>query len=138
MRGAVARRVTSYDRPMEARDLAVGLACGRTVIGAVSLLAPGLVGRAMIGAHGDSGGMRRLLRVVGARDVVLGTGVLAAVIRNAPVHGWLRASAVADGLDVAAILLARDHLRSIVVPAAAGAACAGALLSGWLAGRLDA
>jgi len=121
---------------MDARDLAVGLAGGRIAIGVVSLLAPGLVGRAMIGAEGDSGGTRLFLRAVGARDLTLGIGVLAALDRGAPVHGWLRASAVADGLDAAGSLLARDHLRSTVVPAAAGAATAGALLSGWLAGQL--
>jgi hypothetical protein len=122
---------------MEARDLAVGLAGGRVAIGVVSLLAPGLVGRAMLGPDGDSGGTRVLLRVIGARDLVLGLGVLAALDRKAPVRGWLRASAVADGLDLAGSVLARRHLRPAVFPAAAGAATAGALLSGWLAGQLD-
>jgi hypothetical protein len=130
--------VISYDPSMQARDLAVGLAGGRIVIGAVSLLAPGLVGRAMIGDEGNSGGMHGLLRVVGARDLVLGIGVLVRLGRNAPVRGWLRASAVVDGLDAAAIVVARRHLRPIVVPGAAGAASAGALLSGWLARQLDA
>ena len=122
---------------MEARDLALGLAGGRIAIGVVSLLAPGLVSRAMMGPEGDSGGMRLLLRVVGARDLTLGIGVLVVLNRDAPVRGWLRASAVVDGLDAAGILLARHHLRPTVFPAAAGAATAGALLSGWLAGRLD-
>jgi hypothetical protein len=131
------RRVISYDPAMEAKLLAVGLAGARIVIGVVSLLAPGLVGRAMIGPEGDSGGTRRLLRAVGARDLVLGIGVLAAMDRRAPVRGWLRASAVVDGLDAAASLLARRRLRPAVAPAAAGAATVGALLSGWLARRLD-
>ena len=122
---------------MEARDLALGLAGGRIAIGVASLLAPGLVGRAMMGAKGDSGGMRLLLRVVGARDLALGIGALVALDRDAPVRGWLRASAVVDTLDAAGILLVRRHLRPIVFPAAAGAATAGALLSGWLAGQLD-
>jgi hypothetical protein len=122
---------------MEARDLALGLAGGRIAIGVVSLLAPGLVGRAMMGSDGDAGGTRLFLRVVGARDLALGIGVLAALERNAPVHGWLRASAVVDGLDAAGSLLARHHLRPTVFPAAASAATAGALLSGWLAGQLD-
>jgi hypothetical protein len=122
---------------MEARDVAVGLAGGRIAIGVVSLLAPGLVGRAMVGREGDSGGLRLLLRVVGARDLALGVGVLAALDRDAPVRGWLRASAVVDGLDAAGSLLARTRLRPIVFPAAAGAATGGALLSGWLAGQLD-
>jgi peptide-methionine (R)-S-oxide reductase len=123
---------------MEARDLAVGLAGGRIAIGVVSLLAPGVVGRAMMGPDADSGGTRLLLRVVGARDLTLGIGVLAALERNAPVQAWLRASVVADGLDLAGSVLARRHLRPIVFTAAAGAATAGALLSGWLAGQLDA
>jgi hypothetical protein len=123
---------------MEARDLAVGLAGGRIAIGLVSLLAPGLVGRAMMGPEGDSGGRRLFLRAVGARDLALGVGVLAALDRDAPVQGWLRASTVVDGLDAAGSLLARHHLRPTVFPAAAGAATAGALLSGWLAGQLDA
>jgi len=122
---------------MRARDLAVGLAGGRIAIGVVSLLAPGLVGRAMMGPDADSGGRRLLLRVVGARDLALGIGVLAALDRDVPVHGWLRASAAVDGLDAAGSLLARHHLRPTVFPAAAGAATAGALLSGWLAGQLD-
>jgi hypothetical protein len=122
---------------MEARDLAVGLAGGRIAIGVVSLLVPGVVGRAMMGPDGDSGRARLFLRVVGARDLALGTGVVAALDRNAPVRGWMRASAVVDGLDAAGSLLARQHLRPTVFPAAAGAAIAGALLSGWLAGQLD-
>ena len=123
---------------MEARDLAVGLAGGRIAIGVVSLLAPKLVGRAMLGPDADSGGTRLVLRVVGARDLALGIGVLAALDRGAPVRGWLRASAVVDGLDAAGSLLARRHLRPIVFPAALSAATGGAALSGWLAGQLDA
>jgi hypothetical protein len=123
---------------MEARDLAVALAGGRIAIGVVSFLAPGLVGRAMMGPEGDSGGPRFFLRVVGARDLALGLGVLVALDSNAPVRGWLRASAVVDGLDATGSLLARRHLRPTVFPAAAGTATAGALLSGWLAGQLDA
>src|SRR5918996_5005056 len=122
---------------MDARDLAVGLAGARIAIGVVSLLAPGVVGRAMMGPDADSGGTRLLLRVVGARDLTLGIGVLAALERNAPVRGWLRASAVVDGLDAAGSLLARRHLRATVFPAAVGAATAGALLSAWLSGQPD-
>ena len=122
---------------MGARNLAVGLAGGRIAIGAVSLLAPGLVGRAMLGADGDSGGIRLLLRAVGGRDLALGVGVLAALDRGSSVRGWLRASAVVDGLDAAGSVLARRRLRPTVFPAAAAAATGGAVLSGWLAGQLN-
>ena len=117
--------------------MAVGLAGGRIAIGVVSLLAPGLVGRAMIGPDAASGGTRLLLRVVGARDLGLGLGVLRALNRDAPVRGWLAASAVVDGIDAGACLLARRHLRPTVFPAALGAATSGALLSGWLSRELE-
>ena len=122
---------------MEPRDAAVGLAGGRVAIGVASLVAPGFMCRAMMGPDGDSGGTRLLLRAVGARDLALGVGVLAALDRDQPVRGWLVASAVADGLDAAGSMLARHRLRPMVFPAAAAAATAGALLSGWLAGQLD-
>lgn len=122
---------------MEGRDLAVTLARGRTAIGVVSLLAPGLVGRTMTGRGGSEGGTRLFARMVGARDLALGLGVLVALDRGAPVRGWLEASAVVDGVDVAACLLARHHIRAIVFPGAVGLAAAGALLSAWLARQLD-
>jgi hypothetical protein len=122
---------------MERRDLAVSLARGRVAIGAVSLLAPGLVGRTITGRGGSEGATRLFLRMVGARDLGLGLGVLVALDRSAPVRGWLEASAVVDGLDAAACLLARHHIRASVFPGAVGLATAGALLSAWLAPQLD-
>jgi hypothetical protein len=122
---------------MEDRDLAVALATGRIAIGLLSLLTPGIVGRAMIGARGSTGGTRLLLRMVGARDLALGLGVIAAMERDGPVRGWLEASALVDGLDLSACVLARHHLRPGVAPVAAGMAGGGTLMSAWLASRLD-
>jgi hypothetical protein len=122
---------------MEGRDLAVSLAGGRVAIGVVSLLAPGFVGRTMTGRGGSEGGTRLFARMVGARDTGLGLGLLVALNRGAPVRGWLEASAVVDGIDATACLLARDHIRPSVLPGALCLAGAGALLSAWLAGRLD-
>jgi hypothetical protein len=128
----------SYDPSMETRELGVGLAGARIGFGVMSLLAPGLVGRAMTGPDGATGGARLFARMVGARDLGLGLGVLLALERSAPVRGWLEASAVVDGIDAGACLLARRHLRKAVFPAAVGMATAGALLSGWLSRELDA
>ena len=122
---------------MERRDLAVGLAGGRVAIGVVSLLAPGFVGRMMTGRGGSEGGTRLFARMVGARDLGLGLGLLIALNRGAPVRGWLEASAVVDGIDASACLLARDHIRTGVFPGAVGLAAAGALLSARLARQLD-
>jgi hypothetical protein len=122
---------------MHGRDLAVTLAGGRIAIGVVSLLAPGLVGRTMTGRYGSEGGTRLFARMVGARDLGLGLGLLIALNRGAPARGWLEASAVVDGIDASACLLARDHLRTGVFPGAVGLAAAGALLSARLAFQLD-
>ena len=80
---AVDRRSRTI-RSMEGRDLAVLLARGRIAIGVVSLLAPGLVGRAITGRDGSAGGTRLFARMVGARDLGLGLGVLVALERGAP------------------------------------------------------
>jgi hypothetical protein len=122
---------------MERRDLAVSLAGGRVAIGVVSLLAPGLVGRTLTGRDGADGGTRLFARMVGARDLGLGLGLLVALNRGAPVRGWLEASAVVDGIDATACLLARDHIRTSVFPGALGLAAAGALLGAWLAREHD-
>ena len=122
---------------MERRDLAVSVARGRVAIGVASLLAPGLVARTMTGRDRSEGGTRLFARMVGARDLGIGLGLLVALDRNAPVRGWLEASAVVDGIDAAACLLARHHIRTSVFPGAVGLAAAGALLSAWLARQLD-
>lgn len=122
---------------MEDRDLAVTLARARIGFGVVSLLAPGLVARAMDG-RGDSDGVTRLfVRMVGARDLGVGLGLQVALDRDAPTRGWLEASAVVDGIDAAAFLLARRHLRRGVFPGTLGMATTGAFLSAWLARRLE-
>ncbi len=121
---------------MEERDLAVTLARGRIAFGVVSLLAPGLVARTMTGG-GSEGGTRLFVRMVGARDLGVGLGLQLALDRDAPTRGWLEASAVVDGIDAAACLLARHHLRPVVFPATLGLAATGALLSAWLARQLD-
>ena len=122
---------------MEERDLAVILARGRIAFGVVSLLLPGLVARTMTGGGGSEGGTRLFVRMVGARDLGLGLGLQVALDRDAPTRGWLEASAVVDGMDAAACLLARHHLRPGVFPGTLGLAASGALLSAWLARQLD-
>ena len=117
--------------------MAVNVARGRIAIGVVSLLAPAWVARTMIGREGRGGGTRAFVRMVGARDLGLGLGVVVALDRGAPVRGWLEASALVDGIDAVACLLARHHIRTGVLPGVVGGAAVGALLSGWLAGQLD-
>ena len=113
------------------------MARGRIVIGVVSLLAPELVARTMIGRAGSKGGTRLFVRMIGARDLGVGLGLQVALDRDAPTRGWLEASAVIDGIDAAACLLARHHLRPGVFPGTLGLAATGSLVSAWLARQLD-
>ena len=122
---------------MEERDLAVTLARGRIAFGVVSLLAPGLVARTMTGGDESEGGTRLFVRMIGARDLGVGLGLHVALDHHAPMRGWLEASAVIDGIDVAACLLARHHLRPGVFPGTLGMAATGTMLSAWLARQLD-
>ena len=122
---------------MEERDLAVTLARGRIAFGVVSLLAPGLVARTMTGDDEPEGGTRLFVRMIGARDLGVGVGLQVALERHAPTRGWLEASAVIDGIDAAACVLARHHLRPGVFPGTFGLAVTGTLLSVWLARQLD-
>jgi hypothetical protein len=122
---------------MQEKDLAVALGRGRIAFGVASVLAPRIVARTMTGHDGSDGGMRLFLRMVGARDLGLGLGLLLALDRDAPTRGWLEASAVVDGIDAAACLLARHYLRPSVFPGTVSLAATGALLSAWLARQLN-
>jgi hypothetical protein len=66
---------------MEERDLAVTLARGGIAFGVVSLLAPGLVAGTMTGGGRSEGGTRVFVRMIGARDIGVGLGLLIALDR---------------------------------------------------------
>jgi hypothetical protein len=76
---------------------------GRFVFGASFLLAPSPILRIWWPDDGASGPIASgLARGLGARDAVLGLGLLAAVLRRESSRGWLLAAA---GADVADLLL---------------------------------
>ena len=117
---------------MQARDLALWQARGRIAVGAAFALAPGLAGRHWIGADATRPPVKVVTRALGARDLVLGLGVMLAIDRGAPVRGWLEGAALADAVDMAATLLAGDSIpelarRSAVLIAGGSAALAAAL-----------
>ena len=120
---------------MDARDLAVAVARGRSAIGVAALIAPSRVVGAMVEDQGDSGPL--LGRMLGARDLALGLGVVIAIDRGAPVRGWLEASALADGGDFVAALLSRHRIRPAFFPALLAIAGGAALINLWLARQLD-
>ena len=117
---------------MTPRDIARAIAVGRLGFGAVMLLKPDAVAQRWIGPLGRRSGPRALAAAVGARDLALGAGVLAA-LRGGGARPWVAASAAADLGDLAATLRERRALPAAAVAGVAllagGSAAAGAWLS---------
>jgi hypothetical protein len=122
---------------MDTRDAAVALARGRIAIGVAALAAPKLAGRVMLGRSGSAAGASVFARMLGGRDIALGLGVVIALDRGAPVRGWLEAGALADGVDLAAALLAREEIPRASLVNAIVLATAGAVTGIVLSRRLD-
>lgn len=92
-------------------------AVGRIAIGAVAVLVPRLVLRPWLGKGNNTPATRMLTRMIGARDIALGMGVVFALNHDAPVRGWLEAATVADSGDGVATLLAFRHLPRLTAVA---------------------
>lgn len=101
-------------------------AMGRIGIGAVAVLVPRLVLRPWLGKGNNTPATRMLMRMVGARDIALGMGVVFALNHDAPVRGWLEAATVADSGDFVATLLAFRHLPRLTAIASALTSIGGA------------
>jgi hypothetical protein len=136
--------VTSIPIPALLRTGATAVAAGRVALGLTALAWPSGPARPWVGAAADDLAARVFGRALGARDLALGLGALAALRRSAdaPASGgapvgsggsaaaWVAAGALSDALDVAASLAAWRELprvgRWLVVASAGGAALAGA------------
>lgn len=122
------------------RCAAVTVAAGRAALGVSALVRPSALARPWVGPAVDEPGVRVLARALGARDLALGLGALAAA-GTAPAGArrragaWFAAGALSDALDAAVTAAAWQRLprrtRWLVAAAAGGAAAAGA--SGTLA-----
>lgn len=115
---------------LNARTLARAIAVGRLGFGVALLAAPEPSTRAWLG-RGDAGrpGTAVAVRGLGARDLALGAGTLAAGPEALPL--WVAASMLGDVTDLAATLGAGDGLprtgRVAVAALAASAAGLGAV-----------
>lgn len=133
--------VRDKDRPPGAatvlplfRQAAAAVAAGRIGLGVAALIWPSVPARPWVGASADELGAQVFGRALGARDLALGLGALAAA-RQAPsgsrsAGAWYAAGALSDALDVAVTAAAWPRLpratRWLVVASAGGAAIAGA------------
>jgi hypothetical protein len=124
--------VTSIPIPALLRNGATAVAAGRVALGLTALAWPSGPARPWVGTAADDLAARVFGRALGARDLALGLGALAALRRSAggSAAAWVAAGALSDALDVAASLAAWRELprvgRWLVVASAGGAALAGA------------
>ena len=127
-------QVTSTDIPSLLRRGATAVAAGRVALGVTALAWPAVPARPWVGAAADDVAARVFGRALGARDLALGLGALAALHGPAAETGsaraWVAAGALSDALDVAASLASWRELprvtRWLVAASAGGAALAGA------------
>ena len=133
-------RVTSIGIPGLLRHGARTVAAGRVALGLTALVWPSVPARPWVGAAADELGARVFGRALGARDLALGLGALAALQGPATRAGsasgagsasaWVAAGALSDALDVVASVSSWRELprtgRWLVVASAGGAALAGA------------
>ena len=107
---------------MDARSLGRAVAVGRIGFGLGLILAPERLTGPWLGRDARRAGTHVVARGLGARDVGLGAGALAAGKDALP--GWLAAAVVADVADLAATLAAGDSIPL------SGRVLVGALASG--------
>jgi hypothetical protein len=124
------------------RYAATAVAVGRVGLGVTALAWPSVPARPWVGPSADELGAQLLARALGARDLALGLGALAAVWQapaGRSAGGWYAAGALSDALDAAVTVAAWPRLprttRWLVAASAGGAALAGA--AGALASVLD-
>lgn len=128
------RQLTATAIPGLLRRGAVTVAAGRVALGLTALAWPAVPARPWVGAAADDLAARVFGRALGARDVALGLGALAALQRPGgepgPAAAWVAAGALSDALDVAASLASWRDLprmtRWLVAASAGGAALTGA------------
>ena len=94
------------------RAAAQALAANRTLFGISYLVAPRRVASGWVGKPGLSEASTVLTRALGARDLVLAAGGLVALQARDPaaIRAWFGAQAVADAVDLAATIAARESL----------------------------
>jgi hypothetical protein len=125
-------QVTSMGFPGLLRHGARAVAAGRVALGVTALVWPSVPARPWVGGAADELGARVFGRALGARDLALGLGALAALqgSDDASASAWVAAGALSDALDVVASVSSWRELpragRWLVVGSAGGAALAGA------------
>jgi hypothetical protein len=88
------------------RQLVRTLNAARVVVGASLVLLPGPSAERWIGSAAHDPAVKVMVRALGARDLAIGAGTMAALANGDPVRHWTLAGAASDLTDAAATLLA--------------------------------
>lgn len=108
----------------------------RIGVGVSCLVLPRLTARAWLAESRASSAAKLALRSLGAREIAIGVGLLAALEKNAPVRGWLEAGVMSDAADALIATGAAGIPASRRLLTIAGAAAA-ALWGAKVADELD-
>lgn len=116
------------------RKAAVAVAALRIAYGAALAVAPARTTKSWLGGDAALPAGTVALRALGAREIVLHAGAVAAAVADAPVRPWLMASIVGDCADVASTFAAdssrlpdRAALKTLVVAGSSAAISAAVL-----------
>jgi hypothetical protein len=105
-------------------------AFGRITFGAAALAAPAITGATLAGPDAALPDAQAFLRGMGAREIGLGLGLLAAIRSGGPVRQWVIAILLGDAGDIIGIGRAWRHMppakRWVGLGTAGAAAAAGA------------
>ena len=117
---------------MDPQAAARMLAFGRVAVGAALIVAPEKVLTPWIGRDGSGAGAGVVGAAMGARDVALGGGQLAALRSGDGVRSWMLAGVASDLVDLVATARARDSLPSGGVALVGVMAATGVAAGLWL------
>ena len=116
-----------------ARKIALLLGAGRVAVGLALSLSPRVAGRGWVGEAVDSAGGRVAVQATGARDVILGAGLLLAMGSGRSTRRWVEAGIAADLADTVITIGAWRGLppvgRFVTVATTIGAGGAGAAIA---------
>jgi len=117
--------------PVVLRRGATLVAAGRVALGVTALVWPAVPARPWVGKSSSDVAATVFGRALGARDLALGLGALAALrAEDGEARAWLAAGALSDALDVVASVASWPELprltRWLVAGSAGGAALTGA------------
>jgi hypothetical protein len=122
---------------MNGRNAAWLLIAGRLAIGSALVAFPERGAELLIRRRRRRRDASQLLRVVGVRDLVLASGLLAAVSGRGSARGWALAGAAADAVDLVATAAVRDELEPPAFAGTLAAASSGVVLGLGVAAVLD-